>query len=155
MRLTRGDPALLLVLAAGCAAPRAGSPVSPTSYSSSTAPRSAEAADVVSDVIAAALAADATLLSADSLYSPSALIVADGQHRSLPPRFAGVEAGGQVNIASSQVEIARGFAWAYVEYRWLSTKSNLAREGRATLVLVPGKSSSSWIIVHANSSAAR
>jgi hypothetical protein len=114
-------------------------------------PAPAPADDRVSLVFSAALEADARLESADSLYEPDALIVANGVNRYAPPRFAGLGPAGAVGIASSRVEVRSGMAWAQIEYRWISTSAGLAREGRATFVLVQNEQGA-WRIRHAHSS---
>jgi len=135
-------PCLLAVLAMACGQP-ARPPAEP--------PAPAPADDRISLVVTAALEADARLESADSLYEPDALIVANGISRYTPPRFAGLGPAGAVGIASSRVEIRSGLAWAEIEYRWMSTAASVAREGRATFILVPNERGA-WRIRHAHSS---
>lgn len=107
--------------------------------------------DRLSDLVAAALDADARLEPADSLYTDDALIVADGQPRQGPPRFAGVGTGGTVAVTSSRLEVRGATAWVHVEYRWLSAREGTAKEGRATLVFTPDDKGA-WRIRHAHSS---
>jgi hypothetical protein len=101
-----------------------------------------------------ALRADARMERADTLYDPSAVIVADGERRAGVPRYAGVTANGQVVVGSSQVEVSRTFAWAYLEYRWLAPDQNLARVARLTVLLVPNRAGS-YKILQAHSSSLR
>jgi hypothetical protein len=115
----------------------------------------AQLADHLTDLVTEALRADARFQPADSLYSPDALLVADGARRVTIPRFAGIERGGQVAVGSSQVEVTRTLAWVYVEYRWLAPSLNLAHEARATALLVPNGTGGTWTIVHAHSSSLR
>jgi hypothetical protein len=113
-----------------------------------------QAADVVTDLMTEALRADARMERADTLYDPSAVIVADGERRSGVPRYAGVTPNGQVVVGSSQVEVSRSFAWAYLEYRWLSPDQNLARVARLTVLLVPNRAGT-YKILQAHSSSVR
>ena len=116
---------------------------------------SVQAEDPITEVLTAAFAADCQLLPADSLWDPDAIVVADGELREGPPRFAGVGPGGQVAITNSRLELRQGLAWVYLEFRWSLLKEGLAREGRATVLLVPGESRPGWKIVHAHSSTVR
>jgi hypothetical protein len=146
MRWTAAD-ALLALAAAGCGATGAARNPSPA-YS----PGVIE--EPITAVIAAALDADRRLESADSLWAKDATVVANGELRTGPPRFAGVEAGGEVAISSSRLEVRQSLVWVYLEYRWLSMTSGLAREGKATILLTPRADGSGWRIVHAHSSTA-
>ena len=112
-------------------------------------------ADLTTEIVTEALRADARGEGADTLYTSSALIVADGQRRTGPPRFAGTGRDGQVAVTSSQVEISRTVAWVYAEYRWFSTRNNQAREGRVTMILSSESSGGRWRITHAHSSSVR
>jgi hypothetical protein len=136
--------ALLAVLPACAAPPR---PVAPP-------PSPAAVEEAVSAVLAAALDADRRLEPADSLWDPEAVVIANGALRYAPPRFAGVEPGGETAITSSRLEVRQSLVWVYLEYRWLSLKDALAREGRATILLTPKAGVSGWKIVHAHSSSA-
>jgi len=107
----------------------------------------------VSAVLTAALAADARAERADSLWDRDATVVANGTLRSEPPRFAGIGAGGEVGITSSRLEARQSLIWVYLEYRWLSLKDGTARDGKATVLLVPKEGGLGWKIVHAHSSA--
>jgi len=107
------------------------------------------------DLINAALAADARLELANPLYAEGAITVANGERRQMPPRYAGLAPGGVVAVTSSRIEVRQGVAWAYVEYRWVSTAEGSAREGLASFVLVPAAAGGAgWRILHAHSSAA-
>jgi hypothetical protein len=143
MRWTARSAALLLALA-GCVHMR---------QSRSAAPYSPGVVEEpVSAVLAAALDADQRLERADSLWDPEATVVANGERRSAPPRFAGVEPGGEVAISQSRLEVRQSLVWVYLEYRWLSVSSGVAREGKATVLLTPRADGSGWRIVHAHSS---
>jgi hypothetical protein len=109
----------------------------------------------VSSVLEAAVTGDPAFGAVDSLYSPAATVIANGQLRLATPRLAGVQAGGKSAVTSSEVTVREGFAWAIVEYRWFSTEQNQVRLGRATLVLAPRKGGRGWWIVHAHSSSSR
>ena len=117
-----------------------------------TTPSSVE--EPVTTVIAAALDADRRLEPADSLWDPEATVVAGGVERYAPPRFAGVEPGGEVAVTSSRLDVRSGLAWVYVEYRWISLNEAVAREGRATVLLIPKQDGKGWRITHVHSSVA-
>lgn len=106
----------------------------------------------VTAVLTAALSADSRAEPADSLWDPDAIVIANGQLRHAPPRFAGVGGGGEVAITSSRLEVRQSVAWVYLEYRWLSVRDATAREGRATLLLTPQRDGLGWRIMHAHSS---
>src|SRR3954469_3638550 len=78
----RGKAGLVLLLLAGaCAQPRM----------SETRPIVGRGNEVkTSSFIEQALEADSRSRSADSLYSPHAVVIADGRVRRLAPRFAGI-----------------------------------------------------------------
>jgi hypothetical protein len=102
-----------------------------------------------------ALEADSRSQPADSLYSAHAVVIAEGRLRRLPPRFAGIGAGGEVAITNTQLEIRGTAAWGDVEYRWESGRSNRAEVARASFVLMPAQGRRGWWIVQAHSSVAR
>lgn len=106
----------------------------------------------VTAVLTAALDADRRMASADSLWDADATVIANGELRYAPPRFAGIEPGGQVAITSSRLEVRQSLVWVYLEYRWLSVKDGLAREGKATVLLTPRSGAPGWMIVHLHSS---
>ena len=109
----------------------------------------------ISRVIEEALEADSRSRPADSLYSPHALVIADGRVRRLPPHFAGIGADGEVAITSTQLEMRGTAAWGDVEYRWESNRSNRAEVAHASFVLTPAQGRRGWWIVQAHSSVAR
>jgi hypothetical protein len=109
----------------------------------------------ISSVIEQALEADSRSQSADSLYSPHAVVIAQGRVRRLPPRFAGIGAGGEVAITNTQLEMRGTAAWGDAEYRWESGRSNRVEVGRASFVLTPAQGRRGWWIVQAHSSVAR
>jgi hypothetical protein len=104
----------------------------------------------LSELVQAALQADALLEIPDSLYTDEAPVVSDGVERLAPPRFAGVGLGGSVAVTSTRFDVRSGVAWAYVAYRWMSEGGSEVREGRATIVLLV--TSGAWRIRHAHSS---
>lgn len=141
----RPDVAAVLLLAAACGGGATGRPAHPLPIAAPD--------EQVTELIAAALAADARMDPADSLYTTDRTIVADGRPRFNPPWFAGIGPGGEVAVTSSRIELRGGLAWAHVEYRWMSTEIGKASEGRATLVLVPARDRpGAWRIHHAHSS---
>lgn len=109
----------------------------------------------ISSVIEQALEADSRSQPADSLYSPHAVVIAEGRVRRLPPRFAGIGSGGEVAITNTQLEMRGTAAWGDVEYRWQSGRSNRAEVGRASFVLTPAQGRRGWWIVQAHSSVAK
>ncbi|MGQ0701915.1 MAG: hypothetical protein ACT4PM_02130 [Gemmatimonadales bacterium] len=133
----------LFVLSSGCASggPRTVPVLSPT-----------QVEEPVTAVLMAAFAADCQRQHADSLWDRDATVVADGELRHAPPRFAGVGLGGEVAITASRLELRQRLAWIYVEYRWSQLQAGLAQEGKATVLLVPRESGPGWVIVHAHSS---
>jgi hypothetical protein len=108
----------------------------------------------ITAVLLAALDADRRMLTIDSLWDPEATVIGNGELRYAPPRFAGIEPGGQVAITSSRLEVRQTLVWVYLEYRWLSVGDGLAREGRATVLLTPRTGGAGWKIVHLHSSTA-
>lgn len=140
MRWTRASLSLLL---AGCGhAQAAPAPV--------LSPGAVE--EPVTAVLTAALDADRRMATADSLWDADAAVIANGELRYAPPRFAGIEAGGEVAITSSRLEVRQSLVWVYLEYRWLSVKDGLARDGKATVLLTPHGGGAGWRIVHVHSS---
>jgi ketosteroid isomerase-like protein len=106
----------------------------------------------VTSILTAALNADNLAQPADSLWDPDATVVANGELRTGPPRFAGVGLGGEIAITTSRLEVRQSLIWVYLEYRWLSLKDGAARDGKATVLLTPRPDGSGWKIVHAHSS---
>ena len=140
-----GSSVGLVVLVSACAKPL---PAPPPSILS---PGVVE--EPITAVLMAALDADRRMTTPDSLWDPDAAVISNGELRYAPPRFAGIEAGGQVAITSSRLEVRQTLVWVYLEYRWLSVADGLAREGKATVLLTP-RSGGGWRIVHAHSSTA-
>ncbi|HTS87686.1 MAG TPA: nuclear transport factor 2 family protein [Gemmatimonadales bacterium] len=151
MRSTLPSTALL-ALTLGCSRTV---PVVPPEVAAATPPPAAalSVADRIAELATTALQADARLESADSLYGPDVEIIADGQPRTMPPRYAGIQSGGQVAVGSTRVDVSGNFAWVLVEYRWLAADQNVIREGRATFVFSRAPGSGRWLIAHAHSSA--
>lgn len=105
------------------------------------------------NLITAALAADGRMEPATPLYAQGATMIANGEVRHFPPRYAGLTPGGEIGIISSRVEIRQDVAWAFVEYRWISTTEGSVREAVASFVLVPASEGGvGWRIRHAHSS---
>ena len=90
----------------------------------------------------------------DTLYAPGAVVIANGATKLSGPRLAGVMPGGQSAVTSSQVNVRQDVAWASIDYRWFSDDKSEIRLGKATLVLVPGKSGA-WKVVQVHSSSSR
>jgi hypothetical protein len=141
MRWTRNSLVLLAATACGHPAPAPAPMLSPGVVE-----------EPVTAVITAALDADRRMATADSLWDPDATVIANGELRYAPPRFAGIEPGGEVAITSSRLEVRQSLVWVYLEYRWLSVKDGLARDGKATILLTPRSGAAGWRIVHLHSS---
>lgn len=107
----------------------------------------------VTAIVAAALEADSRREAADSLWDPEATVIANGELRDGPPRFAGLGIGGQVAVSTSRLDLRQRVAWLFLEYRWADLPAGVVREGRATILLSPG-TDGRWRIVHAHSSTA-
>jgi hypothetical protein len=139
-----GNSVRLVALVAACAKPQpAPAPI--------LTPGAVE--EPITAVLMAALDADRRMTTVDSLWDSEAAVVTNGELRYAPPRFAGIEPGGQVAITSSRLEVRQSLVWVYLEYRWLSVADGLAREGKATVLLTP-RSTGGWKIVHLHSSTA-
>ncbi len=139
----------LVMAGCGGAAPRTGGATLPSPIMSSAGQVVEEN---VSDFLTAVLRADSKLEVADSLYAEGAAIVANGEMRFVPPRFAGIESGGDVAITSSRLEVRSGVAWGFVEYRWVSAADGRTKEGRASFFLIPKPRGPGWRVAHAHSS---
>lgn len=142
MRWTRGSLSLLAVAAACAGAQPAPAPI--------LSPGVVE--ESITAVLTAALDADRRMATADSLWDSEATVIANGELRYAPPRFAGLEPGGEVAITSSRLEVRQTLVWVYLEYRWLSVRDGLARDGKATVLLTPRTGARGWRIVHLHSS---
>lgn len=133
----------LLALVAGCAQSQAPGP----------APIVGDRVEVeINQITEGALQADSHSQPADSLYSPHAMITAQGKIRRGPPRYAGIGFDGEVAITSTQMEIRPTVAWGDIEYRWVSGRTNAAQVGRVSFVLTPAQGRPGWWIVQAHSS---
>ncbi len=108
----------------------------------------------ITAVLIAALDADRQFTTVDSLWDPEASVVANGTPRYAPPRFAGIEARGEVAITSSRLEVRQSLVWVYFDYRWISVKQGMARDGKATVLLTP-RAGGGWKIIHLHSSTAQ
>jgi len=91
--------------------------------------------------------ADAT---ADTLYAPDAVVVANARVRVAAPRLAGVGNGGQVTVIGATVTLEGQFAWVMLDYRWTNAQQRQAEAGRATFVFE--RRERGWKIVHLHSS---
>lgn len=111
-----------------------------------------EADSVASEFISRLLTSETRLEEPDSLFAPSAIVVADGEPRNTLPRLAGVGVGGRVQLVTTQVSVSGAFVWGVLEYRWLPLfESDAVRVGAATVVIVRQRDDS-WRIVHVHSS---
>jgi hypothetical protein len=136
-------------LAAVCVAAGIGAACTRTAPIETAAPPPREH-QAVRQLIGDALAADAALHDADSLYLIGAIVIADGASRHMAPRYAGIQQGGRVAITGSALEITPYLAWGSVEYRWTADNGGTVVFGRATFVLE--RLGGVWRIKHAHSS---
>lgn len=117
-------------------------------------PRVTEAAatpDAIETMARMAIALDARGdPSADSLYAPDAVVVANARVRLAAPRLAGVSAGGLVTVLGATVTLEGRFAWVLMDYRWTNMQQRLAEAGRATFVFE--RRERGWKVVHLHSS---
>jgi hypothetical protein len=88
--------------------------------------------------------------SADTLFAPDAVVVANARVRLAAPRLAGVGSGGQVTVTAATVTLEGRFAWAMLDYRWINAPLRLAEAGRATFVFE--RRERGWKIAHLHSS---
>jgi len=142
--------AILLVLLAGCshrAAPGA-------QFTIPMSVQSLEADSIAHGMVQRAFDADARLVTPDSLYIPDAEIIVNGAPRAEPPRFAGVDSGGSMQLGSSRFSVTGSYVWGTVQYRWVpGSNAKKMADGWATLVIARLKSGD-WRIVHVHSSTA-
>jgi hypothetical protein len=87
---------------------------------------------------------------ADTLYAPDAVVVANARARLAAPRFAGVGVGGKIAVAAASVTLQGHFAWASIDYRWVNAAQNQAEVGHATFICE--ERAEGWRIIHAHSS---
>jgi hypothetical protein len=113
----------------------------------------AMAADsIAGDLVRRALSADAAGLDPDSLYSAESEVIADGEPRTMAPRFAGFGRGGEVQLAASRSSVTGQLVWTTIAYRWMpGTVGGQMTEGRATLI-VGRQRDGRWRILHVHSS---
>jgi SnoaL-like domain len=101
-------------------------------------------------LVQSALNMDAGGVKLDSLYTTSAIIVANGAERTAAPLFAGIGTGGTVRISSLTGNASPPFGWAYAAYRWTSSDASITESAMATFVLT--RADGRWRIRHAHSS---
>ena len=103
-------------------------------------------------VVRQALEGEALGFATDSLYTASALIVANGATRTQAPRYAGLAKGGRVTITEMSGEVFASTAWTFASYRWRSNDDRVMEFGVATFLLARDQATRSWRIKHAHSS---
>jgi len=103
-------------------------------------------------VVRRALEGEALGLATDSLYTASALIVANGATRTQAPRYAGLAQGGRVTITEMSGEVFASMAWTFASYRWRSNDDRVMESGVATFLLARDQVTRGWRIKHAHSS---
>ena len=139
---------LVLSTALACGGQTAAPALPPPVYSPGTVE------EPITSVLQAALDADRQFRTVDSLWDPEASVVADGSPRYAPPRFAGIEVGGEVAITASRLEVRQSLVWVAFDYRWISIRDGVAREAKATALLTP-RDGGGWKIVHLHTSTTR
>jgi hypothetical protein len=105
-----------------------------------------DAENDVSLIIEAVVVGDARGRSTDTLFAPSATVVANGASRFTNPRLAGVETGGLSAVTATEVNVRENVAWATFDYRWFSEDKTQVRLGRGLMVLVPKRAGHGWAI---------
>jgi ketosteroid isomerase-like protein len=90
--------------------------------------------------------------SADTLYAPDAVVIANARVRLAAPRFAGIGGAGtgRVAITAANATVTARTAWVLVDYRWIAAAERRAETGRATVLYELQENG--WKIVHAHSS---
>lgn len=113
-----------------------------------------EADSIAHALVQRAFDADGQLANPDSLYIPDAEIIVNGAPRADAPRFAGVAAGGLVQLGSSRFAVTGNYVWGTIQYRWVpGSVGKRMVDGWATLVIARVKGGG-WRILHVHSSTA-
>ncbi len=121
----------------------------PTLY---TSPDAMFADSLANQLIAAAFTADQNDSTPADVYASQAQVIANGEVRSAPPRFAGVAGTGILQLGSSDVTVTGGFVWGIFEYRWIpSGAGDTTAAGRATII-IGRDATGQWRILHVHSS---
>lgn len=111
-----------------------------------------EADSIAHALVQRAFDADVQLANPDSLYIPDAEIIVNGAPRAEAPRFAGVAAGGSVQLGSSRFAVTGNYVWGTMQYRWVpGTVGKAMVDGWATFVIARVKDGG-WRILHVHSS---
>ncbi|HEV2672847.1 MAG TPA: nuclear transport factor 2 family protein [Gemmatimonadales bacterium] len=142
----RARAVILMVLMSGCVTRtvKQGQPVAV----GNGRPGDAEA------VVRLAIARDASGdRSADTLYTPDAIVIRNARARLAAPRFAGITSaagGGRVTITAATAIVEGRFAWVLVDYNWVNPTERGVEGGRATFICE--RRGEDWKIAHAHSS---
>ena len=146
MRL-RARVVIVMVLISGCVT-RTVKQGQPVEVAGNGRPGDAEA------VVRLAIALDATGdRSADTLYTPEAIVIRNARGRLAAPRFAGITSttgAGRVTITAATANVEGRFAWVLVDYSWLNPTERGEEAGRATFICE--RRGENWKIAHAHSS---
>jgi len=146
MRL-RARAVIVMVLISGCVT-RTVKQGQPVEVASNGRPGDVEA------VVRLAIALDATGdRSADTLYTPEAIVIRNARGRLAAPRFAGITSttgAGRVTITAATANVEGRFAWVLVDYSWLNPTERGEEAGRATFICE--RRGENWKIAHAHSS---
>ncbi len=146
MRL-RARAVIVMVLISGCVT-RTVKQGQPVEVAGNGRPGDAEA------VVRLAIALDATGdRSADTLYTPEAIVIRNARGRLAAPRFAGITSttgAGRVTITAATANVEGRFAWVLVDYSWLNPTERGEEAGRATFICE--RRGENWKIAHAHSS---
>jgi len=146
MRL-RARAVIVMVLISGCVT-RTVKQGQPVEVAGNGRPGDAEA------VVRLAIALDATGdRSADTLYTPEAIVIRNARGRLAAPRFAGITSttgADRVTITAATANVEGRFAWVLVDYSWLNPTERGEEAGRATFICE--RRGENWKIAHAHSS---
>jgi len=146
MRL-RARAVVVMVLISGCVT-RTVKQGQPVEVAGNGRPGDAEA------VVRLAIALDATGdRSADTLYTPEAIVIRNARGRLAAPRFAGITSttgADRVTITAATANVEGRFAWVLVDYSWLNPTERGEEAGRATFICE--RRGENWKIAHAHSS---
>ena len=143
----RARAVIVMVLISGCVT-RTVKQGQPVEVAGNGRPCDAEA------VVRLAIALDATGdRSADTLYTPEAIVIRNARGRLAAPRFAGITSttgAGRVTITAATANVEGRFAWVLVDYSWLNPTERGEEAGRATFICE--RRGENWKIAHAHSS---
>lgn len=110
-------------------------------------------ADSIGNVLLARLLdAENQMVEPDSLFTPEAIVLADGEPRITTPRLAGSRVGGRIQLVSTRLSVRGGFVWGVFEYRWVPRFSSDALSQGLATVVIGVQPDGGWRILHLHSS---